>query len=141
VVYFVFHGINSSNGLSLPTVHRKSLPFTVSTLPDSGFSIIHNVTHKISLSGFISFYLKMNENTVNRETPRTPRQHRVGDLGGTRREPTAHDGSRTKYRAGSTGRYESTSKGSTLVSSRGGIKTPCFETICFINLPPNHKSC
>jgi hypothetical protein len=63
VVYFVFHGINGSNGLSLPTVHRKSLPFTVSTLPDSGFSIIHNVTHKISLSGFISFYLKMNENT------------------------------------------------------------------------------
>jgi hypothetical protein len=77
---------------------------------------------------------KFNITYVNRGTPRTPRQHRVGDLGGTRREPTAHDGSRT-YRAGSTGRYESTSKGSTLVSSRGGIKTPCFETICFINLP------
>jgi hypothetical protein len=31
---------------------------------------------------------------VNRGTPRTPRQHCVDDLGGTRREPTAHDGSR-----------------------------------------------
>jgi hypothetical protein len=30
---------------------------------------------------------------VNRGTPRTPRQHCVGDLGGTRGEPTAHDGS------------------------------------------------
>jgi hypothetical protein len=28
-----------------------------------------------------------------------PRQHRVGDLGGTRREPTAQEGSRIKYRA------------------------------------------
>jgi hypothetical protein len=46
------------------------------------------------------------------------------------------------YRAGSTGRrYDSTSKGSRLALSRSGIKTSCFEAICFINLWPNHKIC
>jgi hypothetical protein len=30
---------NSSNELTLPTVHRKSHPITVSALPDSGFPI------------------------------------------------------------------------------------------------------
>jgi hypothetical protein len=77
---------------------------------------------------------------VNRGTPRTPRQHCVGDLGGTRGEPTAHDGSRTEAQ-GDTNLPAKGSKGSRLVSSSSGIKTPCFEAICFINLPPNHKSC
>jgi hypothetical protein len=44
-INFVFHGIHSSNELTLPTVHRKSHPITVSTLPDSSFPIIHNVTY------------------------------------------------------------------------------------------------
>jgi hypothetical protein len=46
--------------------------------------------------------LKLTIKFVNRGTPRRPRQHRVGDLGGTRRYPTAHDGSKTKYPAGNT---------------------------------------
>ncbi|KAH0817004.1 hypothetical protein GEV33_005787 [Tenebrio molitor] len=41
--------------------------------------------------------LRVRKGRVNRGTPRTPRQHRVGDPGGTRREPTAHDGSRTNF--------------------------------------------
>jgi hypothetical protein len=59
---------------------------------------------------------------VNRETPRTPRQHRVGDLGGTRREPTAHDGSRTKYRAGSTGDTNLPAKGPHLYRVEAELK-------------------
>jgi hypothetical protein len=82
---------------------------------------------------------------VNRGTPRgtsrTPCHHRVGDLGGTWREPTAHEGSRTKYRAGSTkGRFESATRESRRVPTSSEIKASCFEAISFISYRPKYQN-
>jgi hypothetical protein len=88
--------------------------------------------------------LRVRKGRVNRGTPRgtsrTPRQHRVGDLGGTRREPTAHEGSRIKYRAGSTGeRLKFVIRESRRVPTEYDIKALCFEASCFTSFAQNTK--
>jgi hypothetical protein len=46
---------------------------------------------------FLGDYNKKLLFIVNRGISRTPSQHRVGDLGGTRQDSTADDDSRTEY--------------------------------------------